>query len=85
MTISKHNRYKGWWYEAREDLEADGDCSKIYHYARGYPIDYIPIDCTPYQVMSDDDFKMVIDLKMPYRVSNGPLRTSDLVALCEGA
>lgn len=85
--IGKDNRYKGWYYQADYDHEIDGDCTKIYHYARGWPVDYVTIDWTPYVEMTDVDFKLWIDLGMPGRnplnnpISGGPLRQGDLETL----
>lgn len=78
LPISKDNRYNGWYLVQHSETEPDGDCSKIYHVARSWPSGDVPIDWTPYEFMTDEEFKLWIELKMPGRISAGPLRTEDL-------
>ena len=76
--ISKDNRYNGWYLVQHSETEPDGDCSKIYHVARSWPSGDVHIDWTPYEFMTDEEFKLWIELKMPGRTTAGPLRTEDL-------
>lgn len=84
----KHNKkrmaeeaYKGWEYET--DIIDYDDNRKISHTAKkdGKRVD---IDWSPYNYMSDEEFKTWVDLDMPTRKdvdSIGPLSSEDLASM----
>ena len=73
--------YKGWEYET--DIEEYDDNRKISHTAKKGDQE-VSIDWSPYNYMSDEEFKTWVDLDMPTRKdvdSIGPLDAEDLASL----
>jgi hypothetical protein len=73
--------YKGWKYET--DIEEFDDNRKISHTAKKGDQE-VSIDWSPYNYMSDEEFKTWVDLDMPGRKdvnSIGPLHPEDLEQL----
>jgi hypothetical protein len=60
--------YKGYTYQPEHEIEADGDNAKIYHSLVNTQGKLISIDFTPYSYMTEEDFRLYIDLGMPKRL-----------------
>ena len=51
--------YKGYRYITEAD--DDGDVIKLYHFAADSDGDFVSIDFSPYQRMTEEDFKKWVD------------------------
>lgn len=68
--------YKGFTYSPYNDHEDDN--TKIFHEIKTPDNSSVMMDFSPYRQLSEDYFKMYIDLNLPPRQSNGPLHPQDL-------
>jgi hypothetical protein len=71
--------YKGYQYTPEKDQEED--VVKIFHTVKAPDGSSISIDWSPYEYISENDFKLWIDKGMPKRTGKGPLTHDDLAKI----
>jgi len=61
------HEYNGYRYSYEREKEADGDNIKNFHRVRTPSGDEVVLDWSPYEVPTESDFNLWIDLGMPKR------------------
>jgi hypothetical protein len=79
ITATENYSYMGWTYQPYEDY--DTDCSKIWHDFVHENGTIVSCDFSPYEMMAPEDIRIWINLRMPNRISAGPLDSHDLFGL----